>query len=113
MSCWCDRMDHKTMKTIKVRNGGGTGWTISAVGPGTMSRARMRETARQMAAGARRIADFVRDDLGMAEAGKINDSMTCLTESIASLCVAVERLCDASEKQDGELDELREQLGGV
>jgi len=72
--------------------------------------ARAREVARDMANGARRVADAVREDMNLAEAGKLNDGITCLVESIASLATAVERLADVSERQDEELDELREQI---
>jgi hypothetical protein len=75
--------------------------------------ARAGEVARDMAAGARRVADAVRDDMQQTEAGKLNDGITCLVEAIASLAMAVERLADVSEKQDNDLDDLREQIGAA
>ena len=76
-----------------------------------MINARAREVARDMASGARRVADEVKHDMGETEAGKLNDGITCLVEAVTSLALAVERLADVSEKQDEDLDELREQIG--
>jgi hypothetical protein len=78
-----------------------------------MVNARAREVARDMASGARRVADAVRDDMQQTEAGKLNDGITCLVEAITSLALAVERLADVSEQQDADLDELREQVGAA
>jgi len=78
-----------------------------------MVNARAREVAREMANGARRVADAVREDMGTTETGKLNDGITCLVEAVTSLATAVERLADVSEQQDTDLDELREQIGSA
>lgn len=61
---------------------------------------REREAARTAAQGARRIAEAAREDLGLIEAGGMNNVVTALTEAVCALAEAIDKLADASERQE-------------